>query len=205
MIALSEGIGLFSMILKGGWLMIPIFALSVWAVYIFFDKYFTLRKFANKTISAESELAQLEAKIHAGAAIEPSPVTNIVRRGLKFKSLPTQELRTILENAANEETAKMERCLPKINLCGTLAPMIGFLGTVVGMIQAFYDMAQAGNNVNIEVLSRGIYTAMVTTVAGLIVGIIASLLANMLATAIDNVVSRMEQICNVFIENQYKH
>ena len=73
-----------------------------------------------------------------------------------------------------------------------------------GMIQAFYDMAQAGNNVNIEVLSRGIYTAMVTTVAGLIVGIVASLLANLLTTAIDNVVSRMEQICNTFIENQYK-
>ena len=83
--------------------------------------------------------------------------------------------------------------------------MIGFLGTVVGMIQAFYDMAQAGNNVNIEVLSRGIYTAMVTTVAGLIVGIIANLLANLLASAIDKVVNRMEQACNAFIENRYRH
>ena len=204
MIILAEGIGLFSMIFKGGWLMLPIFALSVWAVYIFFDKFFKLKKLANQNISVERELADIEVKIEAGEELEASPVNNIVKRGVQFKSLPAQELRTIMESAANEETAKMERSIPKINLCGTLAPMIGFLGTVVGMIQAFYDMAQAGNNVNIEVLSRGIYTAMVTTVAGLIVGIVASLLANLLATAIDNVVSRMEQICNTFIENQYK-
>lgn len=204
MIILAEGIGLFSMIFKGGWLMLPIFALSIWAVYVFFDKYFKLKKLANQNISVERELAEIEVKIEAGEELETSPISNIVKRGVQFKNLPAQELRTIMESAANEETAKMERSLPKINLCGTLAPMIGFLGTVVGMIQAFYDMAQAGNNVNIEVLSRGIYTAMVTTVAGLIVGIVASLLANLLTTAIDNVVSRMEQICNTFIENQYK-
>lgn len=204
MIILAEGIGLFSMIFKGGWLMLPIFALSIWAVYVFFDKYFKLKKLANQNISVERELAEIEVKIEAGGELETSPISNIVKRGVQFKNLPAQELRTIMESAANEETAKMERSLPKINLCGTLAPMIGFLGTVVGMIQAFYDMAQAGNNVNIEVLSRGIYTAMVTTVAGLIVGIVASLLANLLTTAIDNVVSRMEQICNTFIENQYK-
>lgn len=184
--------------------MLPIFALSIWAVYVFFDKYFKLKKLANQNISVERELAEIEVKIEAGEELETSPISNIVKRGVQFKNLPAQELRTIMESAANEETAKMERSLPKINLCGTLAPMIGFLGTVVGMIQAFYDMAQAGNNVNIEVLSRGIYTAMVTTVAGLIVGIVASLLANLLTTAIDNVVSRMEQICNTFIENQYK-
>lgn len=205
MIALSEGIGIFSMILKGGWLMLPIFALSVWAVYIFFDKYFLLRKYVNTAISVESEIAQIETKLSAGEEIEASPVNNIISRGVKFKELPAQELRTIMESAANEETAQMERNIPRINLCGTLAPMIGFLGTVVGMIQAFYDMAQAGNNVNIEVLSRGIYTAMVTTVAGLIVGIIANLLANLLASAIDKVVNRMEQACNAFIENRYRH
>lgn len=204
MIILAGGIGLFSMIFKGGWLMLPIFALSIWAVYVFFDKYFKLKKLANQNISVERELANIEIKIETGEELESSPINNIVKRGVQFKNLPAQELRTIMESAANEETAKMERSLPKINLCGTLAPMIGFLGTVVGMIQAFYDMAQAGNNVNIEVLSRGIYTAMVTTVAGLIVGIVASLLANLLTTAIDNVVSRMEQICNTFIENQYK-
>ncbi|MBP3419841.1 MAG: MotA/TolQ/ExbB proton channel family protein [Marinifilaceae bacterium] len=204
MIILAEGIGLFSMIFKGGWLMLPIFALSVWAVFIFCDQYIKIKKFNRSNLTISEELEEVSKQIITGEATNSTPVNNIIKRGLSFKELPAQELRTIIESAANEETVKMERSLPKINLCGTLAPMIGFLGTVVGMIQAFYDMAQAGNNVNIEVLSRGIYTAMVTTVAGLIVGIIASLLANLLATAIDNVVGRMEQICNAFIENQYK-
>lgn len=166
--------------------MLPIFALSVWAVFIFFDKFLQIRKYL------------------ADAETGDTPVSNIIRHGRKFRHLPAAELRAIMENAANEETSKMESCLPKLNTCAVLAPMIGFLGTVVGMIQAFYDMAQAGNNVSVELLSRGIYTALITTVAGLIVGITASLLGSLLGSLIDKVVARMESACNRFIEDQYK-
>ncbi len=192
------------MILKGGWLMLPIVALSIWAVYIFFDKYLQIRRNLRTDIDCGAEIEEVTAQYEGGETLPDTPVNNLIVRGLKFKELPVAELRSVMESAANEETAKMEHSLPRLNLCATLAPMIGFLGTVVGMIQAFYDMAQAGNNVNVELLSRGIYTALITTVAGLIVGIIASLFGNLLGSLIDRVVARMEGVCNRFIENQYK-
>ena len=85
-----------------------------------------------------------------------------------------------------------------------MAPMLGFLGTVIGMIQAFYDMALAGNNINITLLSRGIYTAMVTTVAGLIVGIIAHFAYNLLTARIDRVAARLEATLGDFLETVHE-
>ena len=98
----------------------------------------------------------------------------------------------------------MEKGLSTLATCAGMAPMIGFLGTVVGMVQAFYDMAMAGNNINITLLSRGIYTAMITTVAGLIVGIIAYFAYNALTAKIDHIVTKMETASADFMEVIYE-
>ena len=125
-------------------------------------------------------------------------------KGLLHYRLPVTELRAIVESAANLEVAGMEKGLSTLATCAGMAPMIGFLGTVVGMVQAFYDMAMAGNNINITLLSRGIYTAMITTVAGLIVGIIAYFAYNALTAKIDHIVTKMETGSADFMEIIYE-
>lgn len=105
-----------------------------------------------------------------------------------------------MEDTANYEVALLEKGLPTLATCAGVAPMIGFLGTVVGMVQAFYDMAMAGSNIDITLLSRGIYTAMITTVAGLIVGIIGQLAYNFLVARVDKIVLTIEHHSSELID-----
>ena len=131
-------------------------------------------------------------------------MSRMLVKGLLHYRLPVTELRAIVESAANLEVAGMEKGLSTLATCAGMAPMIGFLGTVVGMVQAFYDMAMAGNTINITLLSRGIYTAMITTVAGLIVGIIAYFAYNALTAKIDHIVTKMETASADFMEVIYE-
>lgn len=201
-------ISMWRMIIKGGWLMIPIFILSVIAVYIFCERYLQLRKYTINT----SFMANVRTELLAGnkqnaltaCKQENTPMSRVVAKGIAHQHLPATELRDIMESSANLEVAGMEKGLTTLATCAGMAPMIGFLGTVVGMVQAFYDMAMAGNNVNITLLSRGIYTAMITTVAGLIVGIIAYFAYNALVSRIDNIVTKMENNNAEFIETIYE-
>ncbi len=135
---------------------------------------------------------------------ENTPMSQMLIKGIAHHELPVSELRAIVESSANMEVATMEKRLSTLSTCAGMAPMIGFLGTVVGMVQAFYDMAQTGNNINITLLSRGIYTAMITTVAGLIVGIIAYFAYNSLVGLIGRVVNKMENVSAEFIEIMYE-
>lgn len=202
-------LSLWDMIVKGGWLMIPIFLLSVIAVYIFCERYMLIRKYSNARTSFMDEVRTNLLKGNDKAAIaacqeENTPLSRILVKGIIHQDLSVSELRAIVESNANLEVSAMEKGLSTLATCSGMAPMIGFLGTVVGMVQAFYDMAQAGNNINITLLSRGIYTAMITTVAGLIVGIMAYFAYNALTARIDKVVNKMEETSADFMETIYE-
>lgn len=202
-------LSLWDMIVKGGWLMIPIFLLSIIAVYIFCERYMLIRKYSNAKTSFMDEVRTNLLKGNDKAAIsacqqENTPLSCILVKGIIHQDLPVSELRAIVESNANLEVSAMEKGLSTLATCSGMAPMIGFLGTVVGMVQAFYDMAQAGNNINITLLSRGIYTAMITTVAGLIVGIMAYFAYNALTARIDKVVNKMEETSADFMETIYE-
>ena len=197
------------MIVKGGWLMIPIFLLSIIAVYIFFERYLLLRKYARNNPGfidniRNSLLSGKDREAISSCQEEDTPMSRILVKGIQYKDLPVGELRSVIESSANLEVSGMEKGLSTLATCAGMAPMIGFLGTVVGMVQAFYDMAMAGNNVNITLLSRGIYTAMITTVAGLIVGIIAYFAYNALTARIDKVVNNMESTVADYMETIYE-
>ena len=204
-----EELSVWGMILKGGWLMIPIFIISLITVYIFCERYLQLRKLGNgnATFMDKFRSAFFSNQIENATTIcreEDSPMSRILIKGLTHLHLPALELRAIIENKANLEVAEMEKGLSTLATCSGMAPMIGFLGTVVGMIQAFYDMALAGSNINITLLSRGIYTAMITTVAGLIVGIIAHFAYNALTARIDKIVNQIESNQSDFMEMVYE-
>ena len=124
----------------------------------------------------------------------------MIEKGVERIDKPLGDIRIAVENVANVEVAKLEKGLPALATIAGGAPMIGFLGTVMGMVQAFFNMAQAGNNIDITLLSGGIYTAMITTVGGLIVGILAYFGYNFLTAKITGLVSKMEAASIEFLD-----
>ena len=127
-------------------------------------------------------------------------MSRLVGKGIERIGRPLSDIQTAVENTGNVEIARLERGLPILATIASGAPMIGFLGTVMGMIQAFFNMSQAGNNIDITLLSNGIYTAMVTTVGGLIVGIIAYFGYNYLSSRISDLVFQMERTTIDFMD-----
>ncbi|MBQ2243717.1 MAG: MotA/TolQ/ExbB proton channel family protein [Bacteroidales bacterium] len=196
---------LWNMAVKGGWLMLVLLVLSIAAIYIFGQKWWAIRKAANIDKNFMNEIRNL---IHEGkitAAIElcknnNSPIARLVEKGIERIGRPLSDIQAAVENTGNVEVAKLEKNLPILATISGGAPMIGFLGTVAGMIQAFFNMSQAGNNIDITLLSGGIYTAMVTTVGGLFVGIIAYFGYNYLTSKISDLVFMMESTTIEFMD-----
>ena len=193
----EQSFSLIQMASKGGWLMIVLVLLSIIAIYIFGKKWWMISR-ANKI--DKNFMRDIRDYIHEGkiksAAMlcqrYDSPIARLVEKGIERIGRPLGDIQTSVENTGNVEVARLERGLPFLATIAGGAPMIGFLGTVIGMVQAFFDMANAGNNVDITVLSNGIYTAMITTVAGLVVGIVAYFAYNYLVSKLDSVVQKME-------------
>jgi biopolymer transport protein ExbB len=205
--AQPEGLSLkfIDLALKGGWIMIPILLLSVIAVYIFVDRYFAIKR-AGKFDTGLMDKVKgyiLSGKIDAAVALcrsNDNPAARMVEKGISRIGRPLTDVTAAIENVGNLEIQKLEKGLPVLASAAGGAPMLGFLGTVMGMVQAFYDMANAGNNIDITILSTGIYQAMVTTVAGLIVGIIAYFAYNILVANIEQVVYKMEATTTEFMD-----
>lgn len=204
-VAESTSISLLDMATRGGWLMLVLLALSLIAVYIFGERLVALHK-ATKTDPHFKDV--LKEYIHDGkleAALylcqdTPTTTARLMEAGVRNISRPATAIRSAMENQANAQVAELEKGLPAMASISGGAPMIGFLGTVVGMIQAFYNMSIAGTNIDITLLSDGIYTAMVTTVGGLVVGIPAYFAYNYLSARVDRVVNRMERDTLDFLE-----
>jgi len=196
---------LIEMAIKGGWLMIPLFLLSIIAVYLFGERWWAIRKAAKID---ENFMRNIHDYVHEGkikAAVNlcqssDTPIARLIEKGIERIGRPLTDIQTAVENTGNLEVSKLESGLPFLATIAGGAPMIGFLGTVVGMVQAFYNMSQAGSNIDISMLSGGIYVAMVTTVAGLVVGIPAYFGYNYLVTRIDKVVYKMEAYTIEFMD-----
>jgi biopolymer transport protein ExbB len=202
-----EGIStkFIDMALKGGWIMIPIVLLSFIGVYIFFDRFFAIKKAGKVDVSLLEKVKVYitSGKIDSALALcrsNNNPAARMIEKGISRIGRPLTDINAAIENVGNLEISKLEKGLPVLASVAGGAPMIGFLGTVMGMIQAFYDMSNAGNNINVTLLSAGIYQAMVTTVAGLIVGIIAYFAYNILVSNVEKVVFKMEAATSEFMD-----
>ena len=198
-------LSLIDLAVKGGWLMAVLLLLSIVAIYIFGSKGWMIRKAAKVDKHFMDDIHDLihDGKIKSAMDLcgkYDSPVARLVEKGLERIGRPLQDIQTAVENTGNVEVARLEKGLPMLATIAGGAPMIGFLGTVTGMIQAFFRMSTAGNNIDITLLSGGIYEAMVTTVGGLFVGIIAYFGYNFLTSQISNVVFKMESTTIEFID-----
>ena len=182
---------------KGGWLMLVLLALSILAIYIFGKKWWMIRQAGHidKDFIMDIRDYLHDGKIKSAKTLctkYDAPVARMVEAGVDRIGKPLSDIQTAIENTGNVEVARLEKGLPYLATIAGGAPMIGFLGTVVGMVQAFFNMSQAGNNIDITLLSGGIYTAMITTVGGLIVGILAYFGYNFLTAKVTELVYNME-------------
>jgi len=196
---------MLDMAIKGGWIMIVLGVLSVVCFYILFERNYMIRK-AGKEDPMFME--RIKDYIHSGeikAAINycrtmNTPSARMIEKGISRLGRPINDVQVAIENVGNIEVAKLEKGLTVMATISGGAPMLGFLGTVTGMVRAFFEMANAGNNIDITLLSGGIYEAMITTVGGLIVGIIAMFAYNYLVTLVDGVVNKMEAKTMAFMD-----
>lgn len=191
--------------LKGGWIMIPIGVLSILAVYIFIERYLAIRRASTIDSNFMNRIKDYihDGKIDSAMSLCQShdvPISRMIEKGIGRIGRPLTDIEAAIENVGRQEIFKLEKGLPTLASAAGGAPMLGFLGTVTGMIRAFYNMASAGNNLDIQILSSGIYEAMVTTVAGLIVGIMGYFGYNILVASIEKMVNRLEASTTEFMD-----
>ncbi|MCR5445489.1 MAG: MotA/TolQ/ExbB proton channel family protein [Bacteroidales bacterium] len=205
--AAPERITLWDMALNGGWIMLVLVLLLVLAIYIFFERFLTLNG-ALKGKEDEEFMTKIREYVHEGnvdaarslAKETATPLGRMINKGFSRLGRPLPDIQAAIENEGQLEVARLEKRVSYVATVASLGPMIGFLGTVTGMISAFQAMAYAGNNIDISTLSTGIYQAMVTTVGGLIVGIICYFLNNLLVSRINKVVFELEVRANEFMD-----
>lgn len=195
--AVSTAISVWNLTLKGGWLMIPLALLLLVSIYIFFERLFATSR-VTKTDS--TFLQNIKDLIQAGKIDEAkqlcnntnTPYARMIEKGVSRIGRPMNDVLVAIENVGNMEIAKMEKGFNWLATTAAGAPMIGFLGTVTGMVQAFYSLASAGQNSNVSILASGIYEALMTTVAGLVVGILALFAYNYLTSRVNKIMNRLE-------------
>ena len=201
----QEHMRIIELLLKGGFMMIPIFLLSILAVYIFVERMLTIKKASQVGDSFFDNVKNLVLKGDISAAKiicaqNDTPIAKMIEKGVSRLGSELKNIEAAIENVGKIEIYKLEKNLSMLATISGAAPMIGFLGTVTGMIRAFMAIAQEEGTVSPKLLSSGIYEAMLTTAAGLFVGIIAYLGYNYLVTRVQKLVYRMEYTSINFLD-----
>jgi len=192
-------LSVWDLTMAGGWLMIPLAILAIISIYIFFERLFVINR-ASRSRGSDTFMERIKDLIHRGEINQAlslcketnTPYSRMIEKGVTRIGRPMNDVLVAIENVGNMEIAKLEKGFNWLATTAAGAPMIGFLGTVTGMVQAFFQLASAGNNSNVTILASGIYQALVTTVAGLIVGILALFAYNYLTSRVNKVMNKLE-------------
>ncbi len=197
--------GLWELFSKGGWLMWPLLALGGVTIFIFVERYLAIRKASMLDMNFMNRIRDfiLEGKMRSAVELcraTDTPIARMIEKGIARIGRPMADVQSAIENVANLEVSKLEENLPTLASIAGGAPMIGFLGTVIGMVRTFMDLSAAGGTIDMSLLAGGMYVAMVTTVAGLIVGIPAYFGYNYLVARIEKLVFRMEANSIAFMD-----
>ena len=202
----ENSIQLFEMAKSGGWIMIVLALMLAFAIYLFIERLVVLIKATKEDKTFMNRIRDYikEGKIDSAIKLcrkEDTPSAHMIEKGITRIGRPMQDVQVAIENVGNLEVSKLEKGLVLMATIAAGAPMLGFLGTVMGMIQTFFNMAQnASGVIEISALSEGMYQAMVTTVGGLVVGILAMFAYNLLVSRIDRVVRQLESRTMEFMD-----
>ena len=192
-----EELSIWNLCVEGGWIMIPIALLALVCIYILIERAIVIRK---ATRTDDTFMKRIRDYIHEGeiesalnlCRSNQTPMGRLIAKGISRIGRPMNDVLVAIENTGNLEVADLSKGLPWLATTAAGAPMLGFLGTVVGMVQAFYSIAASGHAAQIGTFAGGIYTALTTTAAGLIVGIGAPFAYNYLVARINKVMKLME-------------
>ena len=198
-------LSMWDLTLKGGPIMIPIALLSILGIYIFIERYILIGRASKEDSNFMNNIRDFMHNGRLDSALSlchnnNTPIARMIEKGLQRLGRPLGDINAAIENVGSLEVAKLEKNISLLATVSGAAPMLGFLGTVTGMVKAFYDMSMAGNNLDIQLLSSGIYQAMVTTVAGLIVGIIAYFCYNILVARVQKIVFTLQFRASEFMD-----
>jgi biopolymer transport protein ExbB len=198
-------LSLWDLTLKGGPVMIPIALLSLVGIYIFIERFILIGRASQEDADFMNNIRDFMHHARLDSALSlcqnsKAPIARMVEKGLNRNGRPLADINAAIENVGSLEVAKLEKNIWLLATVAGAAPMLGFLGTVTGMVKAFYDMSMAGNNLDIQLLSTGIYQAMVTTVAGLIVGIVAYFCYNILVARVQKIVFMLQFRASEFMD-----
>lgn len=202
--ASQDSLSLLSLIMKGGWIMVPILALSVVAVFLIIERFIVIKQASKVDPNFMRNIKEflLAGKMDSALAMCKStntPIARLLEKGLKRLGKPIKEIESAVENTGKLEIYKLERNLGYIGIIAAIAPMFGFVGTISGVIKIFYNISLA-DNISIGIIAGGLYEKMITTAAGLIVGIIAHIGFHFLNTMIDRVSFQLETTAVDFID-----
>ncbi|MGB4655290.1 MAG: MotA/TolQ/ExbB proton channel family protein [Bacteroidales bacterium] len=198
-------LSLWDLALKGGVIVLILALLSLWAIYIFIERYIAINKAAKQDENFMNNIRDFVHNSRLDSALSycknnDTTISRMIEKGLSRLGRPLGDIRAAIENVGTLEVGRLEKNVSILAMIAGGSPMLGFLGTVTGMVRAFYDMSMAGNNINIQLLSTGIYQALVTTVAGLIVGLLAYFCYNILVSRIQKVVNNLENRTTEFMD-----
>jgi biopolymer transport protein ExbB len=202
----EETLSVMELIAGGGWyIMGPLGVLSIVAIYIFIERFLSIQKASKIEPNFMDQITDFihDGKIDAAKSLcnqTDGPFSRMIHKGIKRIGKPLSDINTAIENDGRLEVSKLESNLTTLATIAGAAPMIGFLGTVIGMINTFHKMNTGGNNVEISALAGGIMQAMVTTAAGLVIGIIAYVGYNMLVAKVEKVINKMEATTIEFMD-----
>ena len=205
-VVMENSIQVFELAKSGGWIMIVLALMLAFALYLFIERLVVLVKATKEDKTFMNRIRDYikEGKIDSAIKLcrrEDTPSAHMIEKGITRIGRPMQDVQVAIENVGNLEISILEKGLVLMATIAAGAPMLGFLGTVLGMIQTFFNMAQnASGVIEISSLSEGMYQAMVTTVGGLIVGILAMFAYNFLVSRIDRVVRQLESRTMEFMD-----
>jgi biopolymer transport protein ExbB len=197
-------ISLIELLQLGGWIMIPLGILFFGTIYFFIERLIAIRR-ASKIDSNFMNIIRdhiMSGNVTAARSFAKNtnnPVARIIDKGIQRIGKPIDSIEKSMENVGKLELYNMERNLSALSLIAGIAPMFGFLGTIIGMFQLFYSLA-AGNDFNIQTMANGIYTKMITSATGLIIGLLAYVAHNYLSTQVDKTANKMEASSAEFID-----
>jgi biopolymer transport protein ExbB len=203
----EEKLNIISLLFDRGsiWITIPLLIMSIIMVYIFVDRYIAINKAGKEDVNFMNNIRDFIHNNRLDSALAlckgtNTPIARMIEKGLSRLGKPLSDINETISNVGQMEVARLEKGMGTISMMANIAPMLGFLGTVVGMIIAFHDMANSGNNLEIKDLSSGIYTALITTVSGLVVGIIGFICFNILVSKVSKVVLLLESKASDFMD-----
>ncbi len=202
--ATDKGVNLFDLLTLGGWVMIPLIILFLITIFVFFERVIAIRKASNidnnfMNIIRDHIVNGNVTAARSFAKNTNNPVARIIDKGIQRIGKPIENIERSMENVGKLEIYNLERNLSILSLSAGTAPLLGFLGTIIGMFQLFYSLA-TGGDFTIQNMANGIYTKVITSATGLIIGLIAYVAHNFLTTQVDKTAYKMEASSSEFLD-----